>query len=129
MGNIIIYQDDICLSAGTREELKSKREQVLQRLKQAGMTLNRDKSKLGCERISYLGYQISREGISPNKRLTNKIAKMEKLKNKKELESFLGLINFYSRYLPKYSELIEPFAEMRKKNIEFTWTQKQNKAF
>ena len=75
------------------------------------MTINRDKCKLDCEKISYLGYQISREGISPDERLTNKIAKMEKPKNKKELESFLGIINFYSRYLPRYSELIEPFAE------------------
>ena len=55
--------------------------------------------------------------------------KMEKSMNKKELESFLGLITFNSRYLPRYSELIEPFAEMRKKNVEFSWTQKQNKAF
>ena len=54
---------------------------------------------------------------------------MEKPTNKKELESFLGLINFYSRYLPRYSEIIEPFAEMSKKNMEFTWMQKQNKAF
>ena len=114
MDNIIIYQDDICLGVCTREELKSKTEQVLQRLKQADMTINRDKCKLDCEKILYLGYQISREGISPNERLTNKIAKMVKLTNKKELESFLGLINFYSRYLPRYNELIEPFAEMHK---------------
>ena len=66
-------------------------------------------------KISYLGYQISREGKSPDERLTNKIAKMENPPNKKELESFLGLINFYSRYLPRYSELIEPFVEMREK--------------
>ena len=76
------------------------------------MTINRDKYKLDCEKISYLGYQISREGISPDERLTNKITKMEKPTNKKELEPFLGLINCYSRYLPRYSELIEPFAEM-----------------
>ena len=54
---------------------------------------------------------------------------MEKFTNKKQLESFLGLINFFSRYLPRYSELIEPFTEMHKKSIEFTWKQKQNKAF
>ena len=57
------------------------------------MTINRDKCKLNCEKISYLGYQISREGISPDERLTNKIAKMEKPMNKKELESFLALIS------------------------------------
>ena len=41
---------------------------------------------------------------------------MEKPMNKKEMESLLGLINFYSRYLPRYSELIELFAEMHKKH-------------
>ena len=55
--------------------------------------------------------------------------KMEKPTNKKELESFLGLINFYSRYLPRYSELIEPFVEMSKTNREFIWMQEQNRAF
>ena len=44
--NIIIYQDDIYLGARTREELKSKTEQVIRRLKQSGMTINRDKCKL-----------------------------------------------------------------------------------
>ena len=113
--NIIIYQDDICLEAHTREELKSKTEQVQRRLKQESMTINRDKCKLDNEKISSLGYQISREGISPDERLTNKIAKMEKPTNKKELEFFLGLINFYNRYLPRYSELIKPSAEMCQK--------------
>ena len=117
------YQDYICLGARTREEFKSKTEQVLRRLKQAGMTINSDKCKLHWEKISYLGYRIPREGISPDERLTNKTAKIEKPTNKKELKS---LINFCSRYLRRYSELIEPFVE---KNVEFKWTQEQNKAF
>ena len=112
--NIIIYQD-IFLGACTREELKSKTERVLRRLKQAGMTINRDKCKLECEKIFYQGYQISRVGISPDERLTSKIPKMEKPTKKKELESFLGLIDFCCRYLPRYGELTEPFIEMRKK--------------
>ena len=48
--NIIIYQDDICLAACTRRELKSKTEQVLWRFKQAGMIMNRNKCKLDCEK-------------------------------------------------------------------------------
>ena len=112
LDNIIIYQDNI---VRIREELKNKIEQFLRRLKQAIMTIERDKCKLDRKKIFYLGYQISRERISPDERLTNKIAKMEKPTNKKELKSFLGLINFYCRYLPRYSGFIEPVAEMRKK--------------
>ena len=79
----MIYHDDICLGACTREELKSKTEHVLQRLKQAGMTINRDKCKLDCEKISHSGYQISREGISPDERLTNKIVKWKSQRKRK----------------------------------------------
>ena len=46
MDNIIIYQDVICLGAHTREELKSKTKQVIRRLKQVVVTMNRDKCKL-----------------------------------------------------------------------------------
>ena len=41
----------------------------------------------------------------------------------------MGLVNFYRRYLPKYSELTEPFANLRKKNAEFKWMQEQQNAF
>ena len=125
--NIIIYQDDICLGARTWEETKSKTEQVLRILKQAGMTINRGKYRLDCEKISYLGYQISTEGICPDERLTNKIAKMEKSTNRKELESFLVLI-FTADIFQDIVSLLNHLLKCVK-NGEFTWTQKQNKAF
>ncbi len=40
-----------------------------------------------------------------------------------------GLVNFYRRYVPKYMDLTEPFANLRKKNVEFIWSEKQQKAF
>ncbi len=49
--------------------------------------------------------------------------------NKKELESLLGQTHFYSKYLPRYSELIEPFAKLPKNNIEVSWTQRQTITF
>ena len=48
--NIITYQDDICMGARTSEEIKSKTEQVLRRLEQAGMSINIDKCKLDCQK-------------------------------------------------------------------------------
>ena len=38
-------------------------------------------------------------------------------------------MNFYRRYVPKYPDLTEPFANLRKKNVEFIWSEKQQKAF
>ena len=59
-------------------------------------------------KISFLGYTISKEGISPDQALIEKILKIAT--NKKELESFWGLVNFYWRYVPKYTDLTGPLA-------------------
>lgn len=70
------------------------------------MTINKNKCSFDCKNISYLGYQILKEGISPDEILTKKITEISPPINKKELESFWGLINFYSKYIPIYSDVI-----------------------
>ena len=49
--------------------------------------------------------------------------------NKKELESCLRWVNFYRRYVPKYTDLTELFANLRKTNVKSIWSEKQQKAF
>ena len=61
------------------------------------MTINKDKCELNSDKVSYLGYQILKDGISPDERLAKKIAEISTLRNKKELESFWGLTNFYPK--------------------------------
>ena len=75
-------------------------------------------------KISFLGYTISKEGISPDQILIEKIPKLATPSNKKELQSFLELVNFYRRYVPEYTDLTEPFANLRKNNVEFIWSEK-----
>ena len=66
------------------------KQHILKKLNKAGMTINKNKCKLNCDKISYLGYQISKDSISPDERLTKKIAE----RNKKESESFFGINKF-----------------------------------
>lgn len=80
------------------------------------------KNVSNCSKISFLGYSISKEGISPDQALIEKILKVATLTNKKELESFLG-------YLLKYTDLTESFENLRKKNVEFIWLEEQQKSF
>ena len=94
-------------------------EPVLKKFKKAGLSINWDKCKFNCDMINYLGFQITKHGVSSDPNLLNKIEQAATFSNKKELESFWGLVNFYSRYWPKYSELIELFNDLRKKNSEF----------
>ena len=67
--------------------------------------------------------------LLPNERLNKKIAEISTSRNKKELQSLLGLTNFFyskSIYPDTVSDLIEPFAKLRKKNVELIlWKQKK----
>ena len=58
------------------------------------MTINQDKCELNCDKVSYSRYQLLIEGISPDERLTKKIAEMFTQRNKKELKYFLDETNF-----------------------------------
>ena len=78
---------------------------------------------------SFLGYSIAEEDISPDQALIEKILKIATHTNKKELESFGGLVNFYRWYVPKYMDLTELFANLRKKNVKFIWLEEQQEAF
>ena len=93
------------------------------------MTIKEKKSVSNCSKILFWGYSISKEGISLDQVLTEKISKIATPANKKELESLLGLVNFYRWYVSKYTDLIESFANLRKKNVEFIWSEKQLIAF
>ena len=68
-------------------------------------------------KISFSGYSISKEGISPDQALIEKILKVATPTNKKELESFWGLVNFYRRYVPEYTDLTELYANLMGKKF------------
>ena len=78
------------------------------------MTINRDKCKFNWDVINYLGFQISKQSTSPDPILFKKIEQVATPLKQKRIK-ILELANFYSRYLWKYSELIEPFNDLRKK--------------
>ena len=87
------------MGASTKDELKNKPEQILKNLNEASINLNKDKCELNYDKVLYLGYQIWKDGILPNEKLTQKIAEMSAQRSKKELESFWRLTYFYSVFI------------------------------
>ena len=76
--NMIIYQGDICIGASSKKELDKKMEHVLNKLKKASMSINCNKCKFNCNVINYFGFQIAKQGISPDPYLLKKIEQTEK---------------------------------------------------
>lgn len=90
---------------------------MFNKLKEGGLTLKLSKKTFCTKEILYLGYKISEEGIKPNEEKIKAIKDFLSCKNLKQLQSFLGLCNFYRRFQKNYSDLTSKFKHILSKKI------------
>lgn len=126
---VLVYLDDIIVFSSNFEEHMERLEKVFQRLRQAGLTLKPSKCNFMEERVKILGYVVESKGISPDKDKIDAIQKLPKPKNVKQLQSFLGMCNFYRKFIENYSKIARPLYEATSKSTSFTWGAKQDEAF
>ena len=69
--------------------------------------------------------KIDTNGVAPDDRKLKEISRLAKPEDKKTLRSFLGAINYYSRFIPKYSSIARPLYEMLCKNENFVWNDEE----
>lgn len=124
------YIDDLLvITNGTFEEHLEKLNQVLERLDEAGLKVNAGKSSFCQHELEYLGYWVTREGIKP---LPKKVAAIKNIappKTKRQLRSFIGLINYYRDAWIRRSDILAPLAALTGKNSKWNWTEVEQKAF
>ena len=103
-------------------------DKVQERIESAGLTLNKSKCYFLRPRIKYLGYIIDEEGLRPTAEKVKAISEAPEPKNAAELRSFLGMINYYGRFLPNMSTQLAPLYHLLRKDVQWSWTNEQNKA-
>ena len=91
-----VYLDDILIASSSAEHCTHLRT-LFQRLANNGLLLNPNKCEFGCTEIDFLGYRISPAGIKPNPTKVTAIHNLPRPANKKELQQFAGMMNFYHR--------------------------------
>ena len=123
------YIDDILISSTTTEEHLEILSKVLQRLQGAGLRLNRAKCFFLRPSLEYLGHRIDKDGIHPTQDKVKAIREAPQAKNLTELRSFLGLINYYSKFLPNLSLKLAPLYHLLNKKQKWEWSTAQAKAF
>ena len=124
------YIDDVLIySSGTLEEHKEHVRKVLKKLQERKLLLHPDKCEFHVTKTDYLGFVISREGISMDPKKLVAVRDWPVPKTVKEVQSFLGFANFYRKFIQGYSKTTAPLTEITKKEIGFHWKQEQQKAF
>ena len=113
MAGVTCRVDDILVTGYTTEQHIQRVEEVARRLADAGFHCKWDKSEFLKERVKYLGYEISREGVKACRSKVETLAKAPYPTNLQELIAFLGAVQYYSRFIPQMSTLVEPLNRLR----------------
>ena len=128
-GWLVVYLDDISIISKTVEEHKDHLQQVFKKLRDNDIRLRLDKCIWGVSRTEYLGFIIDKTGITPTDKYKNKILKCTKPKNKKDVQCFLGLVNWLHRFIDHLHLLIHPLIKLTHNKQPFEWGPEQEDAF
>ena len=90
--------DDTFIYRATEEEHEANMVNLVIRSRERGIKFNKDKVQLKCQRVSFFGHKWTRDGIKPDDSKISAIQKMTPPANCKDLQSFLGLVNYLTRY-------------------------------
>ena len=121
------YIDDIVIfSKNFDQHLKDLRE-VFTKLKLANLKLKLEKCDFLKSKVNYLGHVITDRGITFEN--NNKLRDTPVPQNAKTLQQFLGLANYYRKFIPLFSSIASPLYKLLKKDAKFDWTDKCQIAF
>lgn len=121
--NVLIYFDDILIIGKDRKEHDDALRKVLKRAREKNVRFNVNKIQVGCKEVRYLGHIFSLNQIKPDPERLEAIKQMGKPKNKKDLQTFLGVVNFLRPFIANLSEKTAALRELLKKNVIFSWTE------
>ena len=121
--------DDILVAGTDEEDHLHTLSLVLERLLNAGFRLNKAKCKFFQSSVVYLGHVIDGEGLHPTQDKLKAIRDAPRPKDVTALKSFLGLIMFYSRFMPHHSTVLAPLHQLLKKGTSWRWLKAEEDAF
>lgn len=109
---ISCYVDDILIASRTFEEHLEHIERLLIKLQKAGFTLSLEKSIFFRDKVSFLGFKLSADGIKADPDRLSVIADFPCPKDKRQLQAFLGVCGYYRRFSVKHAKFIGTFRDL-----------------
>ena len=126
---VVCMMDDILIHGKTREEHDVHLRDVLNRLQDAGMTLNKEKCQFAQTSLKFLGHIIDSDGIRPDPDKVQAIQDIQTPANVGDVRRYLGMVNHLSKFAPNLAEVTQPMRELLVKKNTWIWGDAQQKAF
>lgn len=130
---VFVYLDDILVASKNKREHKQHLREVFSRLNSAGLAVNVQKCVFGQEKVKYLGQEVSAAGVSPLPSKLKEIINIDKPATKVQMQRYLGMVNFYHRFLPAIAKTLGPLhalvAAAKSPKSPLEWTSDAEEAF
>jgi len=127
--HVLCFIDDILITGSTEEEHLQNLESVLKRLDHHGLTVKKSKCAFMQESVDYLGHRVDAEGLHTSTEKVEAIQRAPVPHNQQQLRSFLGLIQYYGRFIPDLASILAPLNMLLQKNGRWRWTADCEHAF
>lgn len=116
-----VYLDDIVIYGKSLSEHNERLTKIFEKLRTHNLKLQVDKCEFLRKEVAYLGHIISEKGVKPNPDKIQAILNIKTPKNQKDIKSFLGLVGYYRKFIPKFAHISKPLTKLLKKDTPFNF--------
>ncbi|XP_032241511.2 uncharacterized protein K02A2.6-like [Nematostella vectensis] len=121
-----IFDDILIFGKGDSKEEAirdhdAKLRSLLERCRQKGIKLNKEKLKLRCAEVKFMGHVVSTDGLKPDPDKLQGIEEMPTPTNKQDIKRLLGMANYLQKFAPNLSEAAAPMREVLREENQFHW--------
>ena len=126
---VYIFLDDVVIYSRNMAEHVVHLREEFSRLHKAGLTLKASKVRFATPHLSFLGHSLSPNGVAIDSTRTQAISSFPPPKSPKAIARFMGMVNFFHRFIPNLAHIAAPLNQLRKKGAKFSWGSDQQRAF
>jgi len=128
-GKVAAFVDDILVGTETEEGHDKIVEEILRRLEENNLYIKPEKCIWKVRKIRFLGVVIGPNGIKMEKEKVDGVLSWPEPKNVKDVRKFLGLANYYRRFIKDFAQVARPINVLTRKDVKWQWGVEQQKAF
>ena len=125
----LVYIDDIVIFSKSFEDHLIHIELILKAIQDAKITLSPGKCHFGYQSLMLLGQKVSRLGLSTHKEKVDAIVQLDNPRNVHDLQIFLGMMVYFSSYIPFYAWIVHPLFQLLKRGNKWRWEKEEQNAY
>ena len=126
---LFCYMDDIVVHSETFAQHLYKLRKLFEILRKHNIKLQPGKTQFFKSELNFLGFIINENGYKVDARKICAVKNFKQPVKMVQVQSFLGLTNYFRKFIPKYSDIIEPLINLTRKNVQFKWNEKCESSF